>query len=220
MWIEPPVDLSTLPREPGVYRMLDGKRKVLYIGKARNLRKRVSSYFQRLPESPRTQAMVQQICDLNFSVTSSEAEALVLEHNLIKQLKPRYNVLMKDSKSYPYILLSDEAFPRLMLHRGKRARPGEYFGPFSNAGAVHTTLHQMQTLFRIRDCEDSVFRNRSRPCMQYQIGRCSAPCCKVVTQNQYRRQVTEARDFLKGKDDSLLHGCGKKHATGFRCHGL
>ena len=205
MWIEAPVDLSTLPREPGVYRMLDGKRKVLYIGKARNLKKRVSSYFQRQPDSPRTQAMVQQIRDLNFSVTNSEAEALVLEHNLIKQLKPRYNVLMKDSKSYPYILLTDEAFPRLMLHRGSRKRPGEYFGPFSNAGAVHTTLHQMQTLFRIRDCEDSVFRNRSRPCMQHQIGRCSAPCCKVVTKHDYRQQVSEARDFLKGKDDSLLH---------------
>ncbi|HCS14056.1 MAG TPA: excinuclease ABC subunit UvrC, partial [Zetaproteobacteria bacterium] len=129
MWIEAPVDLSTLPQEPGVYRMLDAQRKVLYVGKARNLRKRVSSYFQRMPESPRTQAMVQQIRDLNVSVTASEAEALVLEHNLIKQLKPRYNVLLKDSKTYPYILLTDEAFPRLMLHRGSRKKMGEYFGP-------------------------------------------------------------------------------------------
>jgi len=209
MWIEAPIDLSTLPHEPGVYRMLDAGRKVLYVGKARSLRKRVSSYFQRIPDSPRTQAMVKQIRDLNVSVTTSEAEALVLEHNLIKQLKPRYNVLMKDSKSYPYILLTDEAFPRLMLHRGSRKRAGEYFGPFPDAGAVHTTLHQMQTLFRIRDCEDSVFRNRSRPCMQHQIGRCSAPCCKVVSQDEYGWQVTEARRFLKGNDDSLLHGWEK-----------
>jgi len=209
MWIEAPIDLSTLPREPGVYRMLDGDRKVLYVGKARNLRKRVSSYFQRIPESPRTQAMVRQIRDLNVSVTASEAEALVLEHNLIKQLKPRYNVLLKDSKSYPYILLTDEAYPRLVLHRGSRKRPGEYFGPFPDAGAVHTTLHQMQTMFRIRDCEDAVFKNRSRPCMQHQIGRCSAPCCHVVSDASYRDQVDEARRFLKGSDDSLLRGWEK-----------
>jgi len=206
MWIEAPVDLSTLPQEPGVYRMLDAQRKVLYVGKARNLRKRVSSYFQRMPESPRTQAMVQQIRDLNVSVTASEAEALVLEHNLIKQLKPRYNVLLKDSKTYPYILLTDEDFPRLIVHRGKRTRPGEYFGPFPDAGAVHTTLHQMQSLFRIRDCEDAVFKNRSRPCMQHQIGRCSAPCCDVVSPQAYRAQVDETRRFLKGADDSLLKG--------------
>ncbi len=204
MWCEPPVDLSTLPREPGVYRMLDGRRKVLYVGKARNLRKRVSSYFQRRPESPRTQAMVQQIRDLNFSVTASEAEALVLEHNLIKQLKPRYNVLMKDSKSYPYILLTDEPYPKLQLYRGRRDRPGEYFGPFPNAGAVHATLHTMQSIFQLRDCEDAVFRNRSRPCMQHQIGRCSAPCCDIVSRAEYRRQVLDARAFLKGKNTELI----------------
>jgi len=204
MWIEAPIDLNTLPREPGVYRMLDGKRKVLYIGKARNLRKRVSSYFQRQPDSPRTRAMVQQICDLNFTVTPSEAGALILEHNLIKQLKPRYNVLLKDSKSYPYILLSDAVYPRLILHRGRREPAGEYFGPFPNAGAVHETLHQMQSLFRIRDCEDAVFRNRSRPCMQHQIGRCSAPCCDIVSAIEYQQQVDDARAFLKGKNDALL----------------
>jgi len=204
MWFDPPIDLATLPREPGVYRMLDGERKVLYVGKARNLRKRVSSYFQRMPESPRTQAMVQQIRDLNFSVTPSEAEALVLEHNLIKQLKPRYNVLMKDSKSYPYILLTDEQFPKLVMYRGKRTRPGEYFGPFPNAGAVHSTLHLMQSIFQLRDCEDAVFRNRSRPCMQHQIGRCSAPCCDVVGLREYRQQVDDARTFLKGKNTALI----------------
>jgi len=204
MWIEPPITLSTLPREPGVYRMLDNKRMVLYVGKARNLRKRVSSYFQRRPESPRTQAMAQQIRDIAFSITQSEAEALVLEHNLIKQLKPRYNVLMKDSKSYPYILLSDETYPKLMMYRGNRSLPGEYFGPFPNAGAVHATLHEMQSIFRLRDCEDGVFNNRSRPCMQHQIGRCSAPCCDLVSQSEYRCQVDDVRFFLKGKDKDLL----------------
>ncbi len=204
MWIESPVPLSELPREPGVYRMLDADRKVLYVGKARNLRKRVSSYFQRRPESPRTQAMVKQIRDIAFSVTASEAEALVLEHNLIKQLKPRYNVLMKDSKSYPYILLSDESYPKLAMYRGNRSLPGEYFGPFPNAGAVHATLHEMQSIFRLRDCENSVFNNRSRPCMQHQIGRCSAPCCNLVSQAEYRQQVDDVRRFLKGKNDTLI----------------
>ncbi len=204
MWIESPVPLSELPREPGVYRMLDEHRKVLYVGKARNLRKRVSSYFQRRPESPRTLAMAQQIRDIAFSITASEAEALVLEHNLIKQLKPRYNVLMKDSKSYPYILLTDETYPKMLTYRGNRSLPGEYFGPFPNAGAVHATLHEMQSIFRLRDCEDGVFNNRSRPCMQHQIGRCSAPCCNLVSASEYRHQVDDVRRFLKGKNEALI----------------
>ncbi len=205
MWIEAPLSLSELPREPGIYRMLDGERKVLYIGKARNLRKRVSSYFQRRPDSPRTQAMVQQIRDIAFSITPSEAEALILEHNLIKQLKPRYNVLMKDSKSYPYILLTDEPYPKLHIYRGNRSLAGEYFGPFPHAGAVHTTLHVMQSIFQIRDCENGVFNNRSRPCMQHQIGRCSAPCCDIVSQAEYTEQVDDVRVFLKGHDNELLN---------------
>ncbi|MDQ6959926.1 MAG: excinuclease ABC subunit UvrC [Mariprofundaceae bacterium] len=204
MWSKPPIDLATLPREPGVYRMLNGDRKVLYVGKARNLRKRVSSYFRRRPESPRTVTMVQQIRDLNFSVTPSEAEALILEHNLIKQLKPRYNVLLKDSKSYPYILLTEEPYPRLRLYRGNRSEPGEYFGPFPHAGAVHDTLHIMQKIFRIRDCENAVFRNRSRPCMQHQIGRCSAPCCEVISKAEYTRQVEDTRTFLAGRNTNLI----------------
>jgi len=204
MWREPPLDLKQVPAEPGVYRMLDGKRKVLYVGKARNLRKRIASYFQRRPESPRTEAMVQKVCDVSFTVTVSEAEALIVEHNLIKQLKPRYNVLLKDAKSYPYILLTDEDYPRLKLYRGNRDEPGEYFGPFPNAGAVHATLHIMQKIFRIRDCENTVFAHRSRPCMQYQIGRCSAPCCDSVSREEYAAQVEEVRDFLKGRDRQLL----------------
>lgn len=204
MWKEPPVQLNQLPREPGVYRMLDSKRQVLYVGKARNLRKRVSSYFQRKPESPRTQSMVSQICDVEFTITESEANALILEHNLIKQLKPRYNVLLKDSKSYPYILLTDEAYPKLKMHRGPRNTAGEYFGPFANTQAVHHTLHLMQSAFQIRNCENAEFNHRSRPCMQYQIGRCSAPCCGIVTHDAYARQIVDARALLKGKDQQLL----------------
>jgi len=204
MWRQPPTDLANLPSEPGIYQMQDAHGKTLYIGKARNLRKRISSYFQCKPDSPRTIAMVQQVRDLNFSITPSEAEALILEHNLIKQLKPRYNVLLKDSKSYPYILLTDEAYPRLRLYRGNRSKPGEYFGPFPHAGAVHDTLHIMQQIFRIRDCENAVFNNRSRPCMQHQIGRCSAPCCDVVSKTAYARQVVDARIFLTGQNTSLV----------------
>jgi len=204
MWVEPPITLNQLPREPGVYRMLDSKRKVLYVGKARNLRKRVSSYFQRKPESPRTQALVVLIRAIEFTITASEAQALILEHNLIKQLKPRYNVLLKDSKTYPYILLSNEHYPKLDMYRGKRDQAGEYFGPFPHAGAVHQTLHSMQSIFQLRDCNDSTFNNRTRPCMQHQIGRCSAPCCGIVTQTEYMQQVQDARQFLQGKNQSIL----------------
>ncbi len=204
MWINPPIELKTLPREPGVYRMLDAARKVLYIGKARNLRKRVSSYFHKIPDSPRTRAMLQQVRDIETTITASEAEALIVEHNLIKQLKPRYNVLLKDAKSYPYILLTDEAYPRLRMYRGRCDVPGEYFGPFPHAGAVQQTLQLMQKVFRIRDCEESTFRNRSRPCMQYQIGRCTAPCCQRVDDAAYHRQVRQARAFLQGHDQEYL----------------
>ncbi|MDX8389529.1 MAG: excinuclease ABC subunit UvrC [Mariprofundaceae bacterium] len=204
MWITPPVELNRLPREPGVYRMLDDSHKVLYVGKARNLRKRVTSYFQRRPDSPRTQAMVTQVHDIDVTITASEAEALILEHNQIKQLKPRYNVLLKDSKTYPYILLTDEDFPRLRLYRGNKHEAGEYFGPFPHAGAVHETLQFLQKVFHIRDCENSQFNHRSRPCMQHQIGRCTAPCCGIVSQEHYRNQASEVRDFLKGKNGQLL----------------
>ncbi len=204
MWIKPPIDLKALPREPGIYRMLDAERKVLYVGKARNLRKRVSSYFQRRPDSPRTEAMAVRIRDIEFTVTPSEAEALILEHNLIKQIKPRYNVLLKDAKSYPYILLTEENYPRLRMYRGVRNTPGEYFGPFPNAGTVHTTLHVMQKAFRVRDCENGAFANRTRPCMQYQIGRCSAPCCNIVSKNEYAAQARQVRAFLKGRELKLL----------------
>ncbi|MDX8401409.1 MAG: excinuclease ABC subunit UvrC, partial [Mariprofundaceae bacterium] len=204
MWIDPPIDLARLPKEPGVYRMLDAARKVLYVGKARNLKKRVSSYFQRRPDSPRIQAMVSQVRDVEFTITASEADALVLEHNLIKQLKPRYNVLLKDAKSYPYILLTEGEFPRLRLYRGRRDVGGDLFGPVPNAGAVHAAIELMQKIFRLRDCTDSAFRNRSRPCLQYQIGRCTAPCCGLVGPAEYGEQVRQARAFLRGEDQRLI----------------
>jgi len=204
MWITPPIQLSELPREPGVYRMLNAQRKVIYVGKARNLRKRVSSYFQRQPEVARTHAMVKQIHDIEFSLAASEAEALILEHNLIKQLKPRYNVLLKDSKTYPYLLLTDEQYPKLRLYRGKRDVAGEYFGPFPHAHAVQQVLHNMEAMFQLRDCDDSTFHHRTRPCMQYQIGRCSAPCCDVVSHHDYQQQVADTRQFLQGRNQHIL----------------
>jgi excinuclease ABC subunit C len=204
VWVEAPIDLKSLPKEPGIYRMLDAKRQVLYVGKARNLSKRVASYFQRMPDSPRIQAMVVLVRDIECNITPSEADALILEHNLIKQLKPRYNVLLKDSKSYPYIVLTDEAFPRLQQHRGARKRAGEYFGPYPHGQAVKETLHILHSLFQLRDCDDSEFANRSRPCMQHQIGRCSAPCCGVTSQTDYLAQIQSLRMVLQGQDDAVL----------------
>jgi len=184
--------------------MLDANRNVLYVGKARNLLKRVSSYFQHIPESPRIQAMVVLVRDVECSITPSEADALILEHNVIKQLKPRYNVLLKDSKSYPYIIITDEAFPRLCQHRGSRRAAGEYFGPFPHSRAVQDTLHVLHSVFQLRDCENSDFNNRSRPCMQHQIGRCSAPCCGRVSSEQYQQQIHDVRMVLQGNDEAIL----------------
>jgi len=205
MWCEPPLDLIDIPREPGVYRMLDGQGGVLYVGKARNLRRRVSSYFQRRPESPRTVAMVAQIRGIQLTVTPSEIEALLLEHNLIKKISPRYNVLLKDAKTYPWIVLTDELFPRLLVDRKRQLR-GEYFGPFPNVGAVRQTLQVMQEIFLLRDCNNSTFSNRSRPCMQYQIGHCTAPCVGRTDRENYGGQVDEARQFLHGQAPQLLDG--------------
>jgi len=204
MWIQAPIDLSSLAKEPGIYRMLDAQRQVLYVGKARNLSKRVASYFQRKPDSPRIQAMVVLVRDIECNITQSEADALILEHNLIKQLKPRYNVLLKDSKSYPYILLTDEVFPRLRQHRGTRSTAGEYFGPFPHSGAVHDTLHVLHSVFQLRDCDNNTFNHRSRPCMQHQIGRCSAPCCGIVSVDEYSEQINGVRMVLQGHDEAVL----------------
>jgi len=197
--------LATLPAAPGVYRMLDAGGELLYVGKAKNLKRRVASYFTKGRNTLRIRRMVAQIRDIQITVTETEAEALLLESNLIKQHRPRYNILLRDDKSYPYIHVSTESeFPRLSFHRGARSGKGRYFGPYPSATAVRFTLNQLQKLFKVRLCEDSYFRNRSRPCLQYQIKRCSAPCVDLITPAAYRRDVDDAMRFLAGKSDELI----------------
>ena len=186
--------------------MLDAKHKVLYVGKARDLKKRVSSYFQRSQAAPKTVAMMEQVARVEVTVANTEAEALILEYNLIKQHKPRFNVLLRDDKSYPYIHASiDHEFPRLKFHRGARKGKGRYFGPYPSTRAVRQTLNELQKLFLIRNCEDSFFSNRSRPCLQYQIKRCTAPCVGIVDADQYRKDIEGALLFLEGKNKSVVN---------------
>ncbi len=192
-----------LSTAPGVYRMLAADDSVLYVGKAGALKKRVASYFSAAPKNARTMVMLAQVTRMEVTVTRTEAEALLLENQLIKSLQPRYNVLLRDDKSYPYVLLTQEAWPRIAFHRGPRALPGRYFGPYPGAHAVRETLNLMHKLFRLRSCEDSVFRNRSRPCLQYQIGRCSAPCVGLVLARDYDDAVRRAALFLDGRSDEL-----------------
>ena len=185
--------------------MLDSEGRVIYVGKARNLKKRVGSYFGKHHDSPKTQALVQQIRNIEVTVTHTEVEALLLENNLIKELKPRYNVIFRDDKSYPYLYLStDETFPRLVYYRGPRTGKGRYFGPFPGSGPARSTLHLCQSLFRIRQCDDSFFHNRSRPCLQYQIKRCTAPCTGLINAADYRRDVEHALLFLQGKNEEII----------------
>jgi len=195
--------LKTLTSRPGVYRMIDSKGAVLYVGKARDLRRRVASYFSR-SLNRRIQNMVSRVQGIEVTVTHTEAEALILENNLIKSLKPRYNVLLRDDKSYPYIYLSDDSFPRLTFHRGSRTGKGRYFGPYPSAGAVRETLRLMQKLFPVRQCEESFYRNRSRPCLQYQIKRCTAPCVDLVERLEYASDVSAATLFLEGKTSQVI----------------
>lgn len=193
--------VGSLPRRPGVYRMYDAEHEILYIGKARNLRDRVGTYFAASNVNPRVQALVQQIAAIEVTVSNSETEALLLEYNLIKAHKPRFNVVLRDDKSFPYIQVStDHEFPRLAFYRGPRSAPGRYFGPFPSAGAVKDTLRQLQKLFRIRNCRDSFFANRSRPCLQHQIGRCSAPCVGLVSRETYAQDIDAAVKVLEGRD--------------------
>ena len=198
--------LRSLTHRPGVYLMLDAKHKVIYVGKARDLKKRVSSYFHRSQTTPKTIAMIEKVARVEVTVSNTEAEALILEYNLIKRHKPRFNVLLRDDKSYPYIYAStDHAFPRLKFHRGARKGKGRYFGPYPSTRAVRQTLSELQKLFLIRNCDDSFFSNRSRPCLQYQIKRCTAPCVGIVDEEQYRNDIEAAILFLEGKNKSVVN---------------
>ncbi len=198
--------LKSVPHQPGVYRMYDKDGTIIYVGKAKELAKRLASYFRRDPGSEKTRALVRHICDIQVTVTHTETEALILEHNLIKQHQPRYNVLLRDDKSYPYILLSQHKHPRITVHRGPRKLAGEYFGPYPSGGAVRESLHLMQKLFPVRQCEDSVYANRSRPCLLYQLKRCAGPCVAgLVSDDEYGAQVELVRLFLQGKDQQLIN---------------
>ncbi|CAI0702562.1 excinuclease ABC subunit UvrC [Serratia proteamaculans] len=198
--------LSTVTSQPGVYRMYDATGTVIYVGKAKDLKKRLASYFRQQVGSRKTETLVKNIAQIDVTVTHTETEALLLEHNYIKLYQPRYNVLLRDDKSYPLIFLSADSHPRLAVHRGAKHAKGEYFGPFPNSYAVRETLALLQKLFPIRQCENSVYRNRSRPCLQYQIGRCLGPCVAgLVSEDEYRQQVDYVRLFLSGKDQQVLH---------------
>lgn len=198
--------LKTVTSQPGVYRMYDAGGTVIYVGKAKDLKKRLSSYFRSNLGSRKTEALVGQISQIDVTVTHTETEALLLEHNYIKLYQPRYNVLLRDDKSYPFIFLSSDTHPRLAMHRGAKHAKGEYFGPFPNGYAVRETLALLQKIFPIRQCENSVYRNRSRPCLQYQIGRCLGPCVAgLVSEEEYVEQVDYVRLFLAGKDEQVVN---------------
>ena len=207
------VFLRTLSTGPGVYRMLNRNREVIYVGKARNLKRRVGSYFQQRELNPKTAALVAQIRQIEVTLTQTEAEALLLESHLIKALQPRYNVLLRDDKSYPYLQLSDHAYPLLALHRGRRAPKGRYFGPYLNSAAVRESLLLLQKLFRIRSCDDTTFAHRSRPCLAYQIARCSAPCVGLISEAAYGEAIRHAQLFLEGRSGDILQEIGQQMAT-------
>lgn len=202
--------LGSVTDKSGVYRMYNDEQTVIYVGKAKNLKNRLTSYFQKNVDSVKTKALVKQIAAIDVTVTHTEGEALILENNYIKKYQPKYNILLRDDKSYPYLLVTDHKHPRLALHRGVKRAKGEYFGPFPTAGAVWESLRLMQKLFPIRQCEDTYYRARSRPCLQYQLGRCSGPCVDKISEEDYQQQVGLAKLFLKGKSSSVIDTLVKK----------
>ncbi|HKE43637.1 MAG TPA: excinuclease ABC subunit UvrC [Steroidobacteraceae bacterium] len=206
--------VQRLPARPGVYRMLGANGEILYVGKARSLKARVGSYFHAGNVEPKVQALVGQVTAIEVTLTDSETEALLLEYNLIKEHKPRFNVILRDDKSFPYIHVTTEAkFPRLNFYRGARTLPGRYFGPYPSAGAVRESLQQLQKLFKLRNCEDTFFENRSRPCLQHQIDRCSAPCVGLIGEEDYRRDVESAIKVLSGRSEEVTAELGRQMET-------
>ncbi|MHB1947746.1 MAG: excinuclease ABC subunit UvrC [Gammaproteobacteria bacterium] len=202
--------LSSLPNQPGVYQMLGTNGEILYVGKARDLKKRVSSYFLKSNPDLKTQALMKHVVDINVTITHSENDALLLECNLIKKHKPHYNVIFRDDKSYPYILITKEKFPRIDLYRGAKKGEGMYFGPYPSASAVRETIHVIQKLFQLRTCSDGFFTSRQRPCLQHQIGRCSGPCGDLISPAEYQRNVQHTVLFLQGKSQLLIEELTKR----------
>ena len=197
--------LSSLTHRAGTYQMMDAEASVLYVGKAKNLKKRVASYFRKTGISTKTAALVKRIKDIDITVTETETEALILEQNLIKKHRPPFNILMRDDKSYPYIFLSDkDQWPRLSFHRGAKKRKGSYFGPYPSVNAVRESMSLLQRVFKVRQCEDSFFKNRSRPCLQYQINRCTGPCVDMTSQEDYDLNVDLTRQYLEGKSEKIM----------------
>ena len=197
--------ISSLTHRAGTYQMMDAEASVLYVGKAKNLKKRVASYFRKTGISSKTAALVKRIKDIDITVTETETEALILEQNLIKKHRPPFNILMRDDKSYPYIFLSDkDQWPRLSFHRGAKKRKGSYFGPYPSVNSVRESMSLLQRVFKVRQCEDSFFKNRSRPCLQYQINRCTGPCVDMTSQEDYDLNVDLTRQYLEGKSEKIM----------------